>query len=171
MAKIPKRIYWKSNLWQRSFILNDIEGNAIGGLKFKIFSADADAHIFDYHYSFVLKGFLRQYIDIYNDQGVLQGTVTLKPNSKFAQLKLINGKLFKLNKVGWTGKEWSLIRDYEDSVYDPVVLSFKQTKSFFESEGRINNEEILTENEPLVMLAGFYISLYLKKRGGQAGAS
>jgi hypothetical protein len=170
MAKLPKRIYWKTNFWQRNFILNDIEGNPIGGINFKTFSSDAEAHLNGFDYYFEIKGFLRKYVDIYDENRNLQGTITLKWNSKNAVLKLHNEKIFQWNKLDFWGKEWNMIRDYPDSVYDPIVLSYKETESFLNRAGRINNEELMAEEESIVTLSGLYIAVYLARRNRRRNA-
>jgi hypothetical protein len=159
--KLPRRIYWDSTFYSRDIILKNVMGEVVGNMRFRLFSFDMDVEFKGKAYLFEEKGFFKKNIDIYEDGIKFIASVSLVRNYKEAKLKFIDGKEFLWKKLDFLGRKWEMIRDYPDSIYDPVVLTFTKT-SFWEMDGRINNEEIMGEEEILVALSGLYIGLYYR---------
>jgi hypothetical protein len=164
--KLPRRIYIDSDMWMRNIIINDIEGMQIGKMKFRFLSLNLDAELFDKKYFFEAKGIFQRQIDIYDDCDHFLANIKFKWNSKLARMKLIDGREYEWRKTSFFGDNWEMIRDYPDSIYDPILLTFTR-KSMWQIDGRINNEEIMGDEESIVTLAFIYIGFYLKIRQKQ----
>jgi hypothetical protein len=162
MPKIPKKIYWIHRFFKKEIIFTDAFDEPVGNMKLILFSDDVECKINDKYFFFDIRGFFTKEVIIKNDKQQQVGHIKLSTRDK-ASLYLPDGKQIDWHRKSFFGKEWEMIHNRPDTDFDKLMVSYTTTKSFFGNEGRINLEQD-DANEELIVMAGFFISLYFNKR-------
>ena len=169
---MSRKLNWVKEAFSREVnIMQD--GQVVGGMHRDLLARDVDAYLNTTRLRFDVTGFLFHSVNIYDlaNNNQLIGKIEFS-FGKRAELKLESGESYLWKRHNVLMREWEMIRETPDGLPEKEIVSYDQTRKFFEDHGDIVINEIgITPSVEVIILTGLFIRNYFQRRRRLAAAA